>query len=109
MVRQPPLHLLLLRDRLLERGKQRLVVRHQVRLADRRQRLQLGVVARPRLDVEALAADADRAGRDEDDAVARLAQRRQRLDERRQRGEREVAGVAAEDRGGADLDDDGRG
>ena len=41
-----------LRDRLLERGKERLVVRHQVRLADRRQRLQLGVVARPRLDVE---------------------------------------------------------
>ena len=59
-----------LRDRLLERGKERLVVRHQVRLADRRQRLQLGVVARPRLDVEALAADADGAGGDEDDAVA---------------------------------------
>mmetsp|Transcript_1353 Transcript_1353/g.3479 ORF Transcript_1353/g.3479 Transcript_1353/m.3479 type:complete len:437 (-) Transcript_1353:114-1424(-) len=59
-----------LRDRLRERVEERVVVPHQVRLPDRRHRLQLAQRRRARLHAQPLAADTDGAGGDEDDVVA---------------------------------------
>lgn len=95
-----------LRAREAERLQEVLVVAHEVHLADGRERLLLRDLGRPRREPEALAADADRAGRHEDDEVAVGVEALDDLADARERREVERAVRLVDERARADLDHD---
>ena len=84
-------------DGLAEVGKQAVPETHEAALADGCEGLQLRQVLGPLLDVHPAQADADSAGRDDDDFVAILSQLDGRLDDGRQDGEQRLMALFVDD------------